>query len=58
MKDLGWMNSWQEEPEEYTKCREAKHKRKDRDIGPPNRGLHHVVTCEICDIQFHYDSSD
>ena len=58
MKDLGWMNSWREDPPEYTKCVELKHKRTDIDVGPPHRGIEHVVTCDICKIVCRYDSSD
>jgi len=59
MKDLGWLNSWYKNPpEEYKRCEELKHKRSDVDVGPPNRGMDHVVTCDICNIRWHYDSSD
>lgn len=57
-KDLGWANNWKENPPEYIACVEAKHDRTDKDIGPPNRGMHHVVDCEKCNIRYHYDSSD
>lgn len=67
MKNLGWMNSWfkQTEPPEYAEynailqnCRELKHKVSDIDVGPPNRGMEHVVKCEICEYVYRYDSSD
>jgi len=61
MKDLGWANDWADtprEPEEYKKCCEAKHKITDIDVGPPHRGMDHVCTCDICNIRWHYDSSD
>ena len=64
MKDLGWANGWPMDdngivnPPELIKCRELGHKRKDVDIGPPHRGMHHVVTCDECQIKYHYDSSD
>jgi hypothetical protein len=65
-KQLGWANSWymsrmaehSEANDILTKCRELKHPIKDKDIGPPNRGIDHLVTCEICSYQYHYDSSD
>lgn len=64
LKDLGWANHWggynsEKTPTEVKECRAAGHKRTDTDIGrPPNRGLNHLVTCEQCGIQWHYDSSD
>jgi hypothetical protein len=60
MKNLGWMNDWDwdNKPEEYIKCHELKHKTTDVDVGPPYRGIEHVVTCEICNIVYRYDSSD
>ena len=57
-KDLGWMNSWQEDPPEYAECVRLGHARSDVDIGPPHRGLEHVVKCGICKIVARYDSSD
>lgn len=54
MKDLGWMNSWGKDPEEYTKCREQKHDLKGKDY----RNCTHDVWCETCDIIWHYDSGD
>jgi hypothetical protein len=57
-KDLGWENGWREYPPEYKKCVELKHRQNDVDIGPPNRGIHHIVTCDTCKIKWHYDSSD
>lgn len=58
MKDLGFMNGWREDPPEYTKCREQKHNTTDNDVGPPHRGMDHRVTCQTCDLVWHYDSSD
>ncbi len=66
-RDLGWLNSWfgKTEPAEYAeyndirqKCHDLKHKVNDIDVGPPNRGVEHVVTCEICGYVYRYDSSD
>ncbi len=56
--DLGWANGWEEDPEIVRKCKELKHETSNVDIGPPFRGLHHVVTCNICGYIYHYDSSD
>lgn len=59
MKDLGWANSWSETPAEVTACREKNHKRSDVDVGPPHRGMEHVVKClDGCDYVYRYDSSD
>ena len=58
MEDLGWANNWRETPEIVKKCRALKHSRTDKDVGPPHRGLEHVVTCEICGYVYRYDSSD
>lgn len=62
-KDLGWANSWggyntKLTPNEVKNCINSNHIRTDSDIGPLNRGIDHVVTCEICKIKWHYDSSD
>lgn len=56
--DYGWANSWKETPQAVHLCWQKKHPRTDVDIGPPFRGLHHVVRCPICKIIYHYDSSD
>ena len=56
--DLGWANSWPETPPEVTKCRELGHTPTDRDVGPPNRGIEHVVRCDVCAYVYRYDSSD
>lgn len=63
MEDLGWANDWNgydtdKTPQRVKDCIAAKHKRTDIDIGPPHRGIDHVVTCDICNIKWHYDSSD
>ena len=57
-KDLGWANSWKETPQEAIDCRAADHDTSDIDIGPPNRGIQHIVRCELCRIVHRYDSSD
>ena len=56
--NYGWANSWKETPERVLQCREAKHAILDKDVGPPNRGLEHVVRCSLCQIVYRYDSSD
>jgi hypothetical protein len=63
MKDFGWANSWcnhdtDRTPQEIKDCLEEKHDIIDIDVGSQNRGSHHVVKCEICNIMWHYDSSD
>ena len=58
VKDFGWANSWQGEPELVAKCREMKHQVSDVDVGPPHRGIEHVVRCDICGYVYRYDSSD
>ena len=61
MKDLGWLNDWlgtSREPKEYKDCRALHHPIEDNDVGPPNRGLDHVVKCKVCEIMWHYDSGD
>ena len=63
VKDLGWANSWgslddEDVPEIVKKCRELGHRTSDVDIGPPMRGMNHVVTCQVCGYLYHYDSSD
>jgi hypothetical protein len=56
--DYGWANNWKEDPEAVKKCNELKHKKTDVDVGrPPGRGYENVVTCEICNIVYRYDSS-
>ena len=57
-KNLGWANSWKENPQEFEDCRAAEHDTSDIDIGPPNRGIEHVVRCDLCRIVHRYDSSD
>lgn len=61
-KDYGWANSWgsyENAPQPIKDCRAAKHVTTDIDKGnPPHKGLDHVVTCDICKIVHHYDSSD
>lgn len=58
VKDLGWANGWSETPGMVKKCHQAKHKTSDIDVGPQNRGIHHIVRCDICGYVYHYDSSD
>jgi len=56
--DLDWANGWNEEPEIVKKCKEAGHIATNVDVGPPMRGIEHVVTCHICGYVYRYDSSD
>lgn len=56
--DYGWANSWKKKPDAVAVCQKAGHKVSDNDIGPPMRGIHHVVECTICQYRYHYDSSD
>lgn len=56
--DLGWMNGWKETPLAVQECERLKHQPRSVDVGPPNRGLETVVTCEICNIVYRIDSSD
>lgn len=50
-QELGWMNCGLKDPEGlYKKCLEAKHARQDIDIGPPRRGMEHLVWCAECKI--------
>ncbi len=55
---LGWANDWKEDPEVVVNCHRLKHKPTDVDVGPPNRGIEHVVTCRECGYYYKYDSSD
>jgi hypothetical protein len=57
-RDYGWENGWSKVPEAVEKCQQAKHITSNIDIGPPFRGINHMVTCPICKIRYHYDSSD
>jgi hypothetical protein len=57
-KDFGFVNGWAEEPAEVVACVAAKHEQTNIDEGPPNRGIDHVVRCQVCRIVYHYDSSD
>lgn len=57
--DLGWMNSWKEDPALYLKCLSLGHRTSDIDMGPPKKGWEHVVKClEGCGYVYRYDSSD
>lgn len=56
-KDFGWANSWRDTPEVVKACIEAKHKTTDIDVGPPFKGMKHVVVCQICNYVYLYDSS-
>lgn len=61
--DLGWANGWKETPPEILACRKVrddgvKHDMSDEDVGPPHRGIEHVVRCVQCNYVYRYDSSD
>ena len=45
-------------PDIIKQCRALSHTLSDVDIGPPHRGLEHVVKCQICGYVYRYDSSD
>jgi hypothetical protein len=61
LMDMGWLNH----PTQRLQidimrqiCQEQNHKTTDIDVGPPNRGMDHVVSCATCGYVYHYDSSD
>lgn len=56
--DFGWANGWGKTPKLIQNCQDAGHETSDVDIGPPNRGLEHVVKCEKCNYIYRYDCSD
>jgi len=56
--DLGWANGWEQTPELVIECSRKKHPVTSKDIGPPFRGMHNVVTCTICRYVYYTDSSD
>ncbi len=58
VKNLGWANGWKEDPEIVKECERLGHKPSNVDVGPPHRGLEHVVRCDICGYVYRYDSSD
>ena len=58
MLDLGWANNWRQDPYIVRDCKADGHETTDTDVGPPNRGLEHVVRCEKCQYVYRYDSSD
>lgn len=63
LRDFGWANSWDQQTrkeiaERERRCSVLNHHKQDVDIGPPYRGLEHVVTCRICGFRYRYDSSD
>ena len=58
MKDLGLANFWRNEPPEVKRCKKLGHKPSDKDVGPPYRGIGHVVECIKCNYVYRYDSSD
>jgi len=62
LRDLGWANKGGETyariNEAVIRCRDLGHVSTDIDVGPPNRGIEHVVSCKICRYVYRYDSSD
>jgi len=58
LKNLGWANSWRETPAIVDECKRKDHKTQNVDVGPPNRGIENVVTCEECGYVYRYDCSD
>lgn len=62
LENLGWANAGGETYEKIClardKCLALGHERSDIDVGPPHRGMEHVVTCELCGYVYRYDSSD
>ena len=60
--ELGWANDWRETPEMVKQCQSLEHRKAgyvtDTDVGPPHRGMDHVVICHQCQYRYHYDSSD
>ena len=59
LEDLGWMNNWKITPRVIVSCRARGHHTADIDVGPPLRGMEHVVKClDGCAYIYRYDSSD
>ena len=61
VKDFGWANDWGRTggtPGLVLACQQAHHKVSDVDVGPPMRGMEHVVRCDQCGYIYRYDSSD
>jgi hypothetical protein len=56
--DFGWANGWCETPAEIVRCRDLGHRPSDTDVGPPYRGIEHVIVCDVCRIVYRVDSSD
>ncbi len=57
--NIGWLNDWlgtDREPEAYKKC----HEDKSHDGHRHEEGgwSNHTCWCDICKIEWHYDSSD
>ncbi len=56
--NLGWANSWPQDPDIVKKCRELNHKPKERNLDSTWHGLNTEVRCDACGYVYHYDSSD
>ena len=59
MKNLGWANGWDREPEAVKECREKGHKLTPKCDAPgvPYKCHTHTVRCDECGYYFKYDSS-
>ena len=55
--DFGWANGWSKYPVEITECKTLKHETTEHSNDPPFKKFHWIVTCHICKIIYHYDSS-
>jgi hypothetical protein len=55
--DLGWANSWREDPPEVIQCKTLGHKPLNQNLDSTWHGLHNMVICMECGYQYHYDSS-
>ena len=54
---LGWANGWTDEPQIVKDCKAENHPFKERNLDPTMHGFDHLVWCNICGYEYHYDSS-
>jgi len=54
---LGWANGWNDDPQIVKDCKAKKHPFRERNLDPSMHGLDHLVWCDICGYEYHYDSS-